>query len=85
MAKEYQLALEKAAHGLYGSEQRGIDIKMCIRDSYKWKQDRITQEILPIPAAGSDHWVDSARYALEGYIKRKTSIFDIDYSNINLR
>ena len=26
MAKEYQLALEKAAHGLYGSEQRGIDI-----------------------------------------------------------
>ena len=53
--------------------------------NYKWKQDRITQEILPIPAAGSDHWVDSARYALEGYIKRKTSIFDIDYSNINLR
>ncbi len=39
--------------------------------NYKWKQDRITQEILPIPADGSDHWPDSARYALEGYIKAK--------------
>lgn len=37
--------------------------------NYKWKTDRITQEILPIPADGSDHWPDSARYALEGYIK----------------
>lgn len=39
--------------------------------NYKWKQDRITQEILPIPADGSDHWPDSARYALEGYVKAK--------------
>ena len=39
--------------------------------NYKWKQDRITQEILPIPADGSDHWPDTARYALEGYIKAK--------------
>lgn len=52
--------------------------------NYKWKQDRITQEILPIPAAGSDHWPDTARYALESYIKRKATIFDIDYSNIRL-
>lgn len=40
--------------------------------NYKWKQDRITQEILPIPADGSDHWPDSARYALEDYMKAKT-------------
>lgn len=39
--------------------------------NYKWKTDRITQEILPIPAEGSDHWPDSARYALETYIKAK--------------
>jgi phage terminase large subunit len=41
-------------------------------NNYKWKQDKITQEILPIPADGSDHWPDSARYALERYIKAKT-------------
>jgi phage terminase large subunit len=39
--------------------------------NYKWKQDKITQEILPIPAEGSDHWPDAARYALEKYIKAK--------------
>ena len=45
--------------------------------NYKWKVDRITNEILPIPAEGSDHWPDAARYALEPYIKHKTTIFDI--------
>jgi phage terminase large subunit len=39
--------------------------------NYRWKQDRITQEVLPIPADGSDHVPDSARYALEPYIKAK--------------
>lgn len=39
--------------------------------NYKWKLDRITQEILPVPADGSDHWPDSARYALESYMKAK--------------
>ena len=38
--------------------------------NYKWKQDKITQEVLPIPAEGSDHWPDLARYALESYIKQ---------------
>jgi len=52
--------------------------------NYKWKTDRITNEILPIPADGSDHVPDSLRYALEPYIKRKVNIFDIDYSKINL-
>jgi len=37
--------------------------------NYKWKQDRITGEILPVPKEGSDHWPDAARYALEPYIK----------------
>lgn len=39
--------------------------------NYKWKRDKVTNEILPIPAEGSDHWPDSARYALEMYIKAK--------------
>lgn len=39
--------------------------------NYKWKQDKITEEVLPIPAEGSDHWPDSARYALERYIRRR--------------
>lgn len=42
--------------------------------NYKWKKDRITGKILPIPADGSDHWPDAARYALEPYIKN-TDVF----------
>jgi phage terminase large subunit len=42
--------------------------------NYKWKQDRITQEILPVPAEGSDHIPDACRYALEDYIKAKEPI-----------
>ena len=40
--------------------------------NYKWKKDTITGQPLPIPAAGSDHWPDSARYALERFIKSKS-------------
>ena len=40
--------------------------------NYKWKRDRITQDILAIPAEGSDHVPDACRYALERYIKAKT-------------
>ncbi len=39
--------------------------------NYRFKRDRITNEILPIPIEGSDHWPDTARYALEDYIKSK--------------
>ena len=52
--------------------------------NYKWKQDKLTNAILPIPAAGSDHVPDSLRYTLEPYIKNKVSIFDIDYSKVNV-
>lgn len=52
--------------------------------NYRWKRDRVTEDILPIPADGSDHGPDAARYALEGYIKKKTSIFDVDYGKVNL-
>ena len=46
-------------------------------ENYKWKQDKITGEILPIPAEGSDHAPDAVRYALEPYIKKKVTIFDV--------
>lgn len=39
--------------------------------NFRWKRDKITNEILPIPSEGSDHWPDTARYALEDYIKSK--------------
>ncbi len=39
--------------------------------NYRFKRDKITNEILPIPAEGSDHWPDTARYALEDYTKSK--------------
>lgn len=43
--------------------------------NYKWKKDRVTGKILPIPDKGSDHWPDAARYALEPYIKQKEFFF----------
>lgn len=52
--------------------------------NYKWKQDRITQEVLPLPLDASNHVPDACRYALESYIKSKASIFDIDYSKLNV-
>lgn len=46
-------------------------------NNYKWKTDKITESILPIPADGSDHSPDAARYGLEKYIKSDVSIFEI--------
>jgi len=37
--------------------------------NYRWKQDRITLEILPIPVDKHNHAPDGLRYALEPYIK----------------
>jgi phage terminase large subunit len=44
---------------------------------YSWKVDRLTGAILPVPASGWDHVVDSARYACSRFIKRKLNSFDI--------
>lgn len=45
--------------------------------NYRWKVDRITEEILPIPVDKSNHACDAARYALEPYMKGQVSIFDV--------
>ena len=44
--------------------------------NYRWKVDRITGEVLPIPLDKSNHAVDAARYALEPYMKAKVTIFE---------
>jgi phage terminase large subunit len=46
-------------------------------ENYRWKRDKNTEEILPIPKDGSDHAPDAARYGLESYIKRKVSCWDV--------
>jgi phage terminase large subunit len=53
-------------------------------ENYRWKRDRITDEIMPIPIDKSNHSPDAIRYALEKYIKSKVSIFEIDYSKVNV-
>ena len=45
--------------------------------NYRWKQDKITNEILPIPLDTSNHACDAARYGLEKYVKRKVSCWDV--------
>ena len=50
--------------------------------NYKWKQDKITQAILPVPADGSDHVPDACRYALERYIKQKVSVYELNHKKI---
>jgi phage terminase large subunit len=37
---------------------------------YRYKVDRVTNDVLPLLAPGHDHVVDSIRYALDGVIKR---------------
>ncbi len=46
-------------------------------NNYKWKVDKVTGDILPIPADGSDHGPDAARYGLEKQMKQSLSIFDV--------
>ena len=44
--------------------------------NYRWKQDKTTNDILPIPLDKSNHACDAARYALEPYIKNKHSCWE---------
>ncbi len=46
-------------------------------ENYRWKQDRITQEILPIALDKSNHSIDACRYSLEAYFKGGLSIFEV--------
>ena len=44
--------------------------------NYRWKVDKITDQVLPIPVDKSNHACDAARYALEPYMKANVSIYD---------
>lgn len=45
--------------------------------NYRWKVDKITGQILPIPVDASNDYIDALRYALEKYIKKKITLFDL--------
>lgn len=45
--------------------------------NYKWKKDKLTQDILPIPIDKDNHACDDSRYALSKYIKKKISSFEV--------
>jgi phage terminase large subunit len=45
--------------------------------NYRFKQDKLTREILPVPIDKQNHSVDSARYALFEFIKGEYSILDV--------
>lgn len=53
--------------------------------NYRWKVDKVTDQILPIPVDKSNHACDAARYALEPYMKANVSLFEIDYTKIDLQ
>lgn len=44
---------------------------------YSYKTDRITDEVLPIIEDAHNHCWDAARYGLDGYIKGRTTVWDI--------
>jgi phage terminase large subunit len=44
--------------------------------NYRWKVDKVTDQVLPIPVDKSNHACDAARYAMEPYMKAGVSIFD---------
>jgi phage terminase large subunit len=44
--------------------------------NYRWKVDKITDQVLPIPVDKSNHSCDAARYALEPYMKANVTIYD---------
>lgn len=46
-------------------------------ENYRWKRDRVTNDILPIPLDKFNHVPDAIRYALEPMIKKKVSGFDV--------
>ncbi|MBD2785390.1 PBSX family phage terminase large subunit [Xenorhabdus sp. DI] len=44
---------------------------------YSYKTDRITGEVLPVIEDAHNHCWDAVRYGLDGYIKSRTTVWDI--------
>lgn len=45
--------------------------------NYRFKKDKITDQVLPIPIDANNHAPDAERYALCKYIKNECSIYDV--------
>lgn len=85
------LRVEKSAKGK-GSIEDGIQYlrsfkkinihsrcKGSIEDymNYRWKEDRVTGDILPIPIDKANHACDASRYALEKLMKHKKRTIEV--------
>jgi len=46
-------------------------------NNYRYKRDRVTNEVLPIPIDKNNHSTDAVRYALEKLSKQKGSMWEI--------
>jgi phage terminase large subunit len=45
--------------------------------NYRWKVDKVTGQVLPIPVDLANHAPDASRYALESWMKGGATIYDV--------
>lgn len=80
-AKKWQGSVEDGITFLRGFKQIIIHprCKETAKEArlYSYKTDRITGEVLPVIADAHNHCWDASRYGLDGYIKGRTTIWDI--------
>ncbi|MDY7522466.1 PBSX family phage terminase large subunit [Photorhabdus sp. P32] len=80
-AKKWQGSVEDGITYLRGFKQIIIHprCKETAKEArlYSYKTDRITGEILPVIADAHNHCWDAVRYGLDGYIKSRTTVWDI--------
>lgn len=80
-AKKWQGSVEDGITFLRGFKQIIIHprCKETAKEArlYSYKTDRITGEVLPVIADANNHCWDASRYGLDGYIKGRTTVWDI--------
>lgn len=80
-AKKWQGSVEDGITYLRGFKQIIIHprCKETAKEArlYSYKTDRITGEVLPVIADAHNHCWDASRYGLDGYIKGRTTVWDI--------
>ncbi|EQB7288413.1 PBSX family phage terminase large subunit [Morganella morganii] len=80
-AKKWQGSVEDGITFLRGFKQIIIHprCKETAKEArlYSYKTDRITGEVLPVIDDANNHCWDASRYGLDGYIKGRTTVWDI--------
>ncbi|MDC9606850.1 PBSX family phage terminase large subunit [Xenorhabdus griffiniae] len=80
-AKKWQGSVEDGISYLRGFKQIFIHprCKQTAKEArlYSYKTDRITGEVLPVIEDANNHCWDGIRYGLDGYIKGRTTVWDI--------